>query len=106
MGWLLEAARIQTAERQGNADLGVPSGVLEQMREKQKWLADAHRHLMALPEVGRRTPLEAQFLAAIHEWDTMDEQLRRISLFEGCVWGPGRRCLDESPITCRGCAHG
>ena len=47
--------------------------------------------------------MEERFLDALDFWDRMDQMLRGVYSFEGCVMGPGQRCPDESPVSCRGC---
>ncbi len=75
--------------------------LLARLRKGHKWLAEIHLKLLE----GRQTykGMEERFLENIDFWDRMDRMLRGVYGFEACVMGPGQRCPDESPVTCRGC---
>lgn len=66
------------------------------------WLDKAHARLMAMPNIGLRSPLEGQFLRGIELWDSIDSILH--GSVEGCALGKAGPCRPEAIVSCRACA--
>ena len=49
-------------------------------------------------------PAWDRFYRAMIAFDVAEAEARRTSNWSGCLWGPGKRCPDDSPVNCRGCA--
>ena len=76
--------------------------LLSRLRNGHTWLTEVHLQLLEEREVYEG--LEDRFLEAFDSWDAMDQMLRELYSYQGCVVGPGQRCPDESPVSCRACS--
>lgn len=47
--------------------------------------------------------LREAFLSQLDLWDVAEKQLRALFGYKGCVCGPGKRCPEDSPVTCSYC---
>ncbi|MBI4200726.1 MAG: hypothetical protein HY531_00375 [Chloroflexi bacterium] len=77
--------------------------VLDKLRRGHAWLTETHAALLAVSNAGIGSKLEQRFLDGIDRWDSYDLALRSLYGFQGCILGPGQRCPDDSPVSCRGC---
>ena len=76
---------------------------LSKMRKGHEWLIGTHRRVLEMSSAGIGSVLEAKLLDAIDRFDAYDLTLRIVVDFQGCILGPGERCPEDSPVSCRGC---
>ena len=97
--WLdIDQAAVD-ARRRGSVER-----LLTRLRKGHEWLSETQAKL--LEEVEVYEGMQGQFNNALGGWDDLDGMLREVYSYEGCVMGPGQRCPNESPVSCRGCASG
>ena len=75
-------------------------GLLTRLCKGHHWLAETHLRLLEEREVYEG--MEDRFLVDLDLWDGMDNMLRELHTFEGCVMGPGHHCPTDSPVRCQG----
>ena len=78
--------------------------ILTRLRAGQKWLVDIERELYQMPDAGVGSDLERKFVRGLHEWADLDDELRSVHHYPGCVWKLGR-CLGGAPVKCVKCAE-
>jgi hypothetical protein len=49
---------------------------------------------------------DERFSAALAAWDSLERTLRQVYGYDGCIFGPDRRCPDDTPTTCDCCRAG
>jgi hypothetical protein len=77
------------------------SRLLSRLRAGGKWLTSQHKAWLE----GKRTAVsDERFSAALEAWDLMERSLRMVFGYEGCVFGPDRRCPEAAPVVCDFCA--
>lgn len=82
------------------------TAILERLRRGQRWLAKTYDDLYRLPDAGYGSERERQFNRGIHEWGRLEIALRDVHGYTGCcIWGPGGRCLENSPLICDHCGE-
>ena len=75
--------------------------LLYELRRGQEWL---------IRDCGRWCPEDSNdasddtFSRILDEWDDKDSQIRLLYAWVGCIHGEDRRCPEEAPAVCRGCA--
>lgn len=78
--------------------------ILEMLKSHQNILIKFDNKLHQMPDVGIGTDLECEFIESLHDWADLDESVRNIFGFKGCIWGPDQKCNPESPVVCVDCA--
>ena len=46
---------------------------------------------------------DERFYHALDGWERLEDQLRDIQGFQGCVFGPGEHCPQEAVVNCAAC---
>ena len=75
--------------------------LLLELREGQEWLSREHRRWCSDDSSAAS---DDTFSKILDEWDGKDSQIRLLYAWAGCIHGEGRRCPEEAPAACRGCA--
>lgn len=73
--------------------------LLQRLAVGQEWLLDAWRLVRELPGA----PQELGLLAGIARWCELEELVRFVYGFEGCVIGDAG-CAADAPVRCRACS--
>ncbi len=68
--------------------------VLQQLREGSQWLRE---------EMQRGTDDTELFLERFTTWAELEEVLRAVHGFAGCIYGTGESCPEDAPVTCSAC---
>jgi hypothetical protein len=78
----------------------VTDGLLNRLRAGSQWLTAQHlAWLEGSPDAGS----DERFSVALAAWTEMERSLRLVFGYEGCVFGPDRRCPDDAPVICDFC---
>jgi hypothetical protein len=64
------------------------------------WLTEAH---LAWLDEKTGTANDEKFSVALAAWTEMEQVLRSVFNFEGCIHGPDRHCPDAAPVRCDFC---
>ena len=75
--------------------------LLLELRRGQDWLSREHRRWCSGDSSAAS---DDTFSKILDEWDAKDSQIRLLYAWAGCIHGEGRRCPEEAPAACRGCA--
>jgi hypothetical protein len=80
----------------------VSDNLLARLQAGSRWLTDQH---LAWVE-GKGAASDERFSAALEAWDLMERLLREVYGYDGCIFGPDRRCPDDAPVICDFCLSG
>ena len=75
--------------------------LLLELRRGQDWLSREYRRWCSDDSSAAS---DDTFSKILDEWDGKDSQIRLLYAWAGCIHGEGRRCPEEAPAACRGCA--
>ena len=75
--------------------------LLLELREGQEWLSREYRRWCSDDSSAAS---HDTFSKILDEWDAKDSQIRLLYAWAVCIHGEGRRCPEEAPAACRGCA--
>lgn len=101
-----DTGQIQNPDCQPSSTLStfapneVTDGLLNRLRAGSQWLTAQHlAWLEGSPDAGS----DERFSVALAAWTEMERSLRLVFGYEGCVFGPDRRCPDDAPVICDFC---
>jgi hypothetical protein len=80
----------------------VSDNLLARLQAGSRWLTAQH---LAWLEDKQDAVGDDRFSVALAAWDEMERSLRMVFGYEGCVFGPDRRCPDDAPATCDYCMN-
>jgi hypothetical protein len=46
---------------------------------------------------------DQRFIKILELWISMEQMVRQVFGYEGCIFGPGETCPEESPVRCDAC---
>ena len=75
--------------------------LLLELRIGQDWLSREYRRWCSDDSSAAS---HDTFSKILDEWDAKDSQIRLLYAWAVCIHGEGRRCPEEAPGACRGCA--
>ena len=75
--------------------------LLLELRRGQDWLGREHRRWCSDDSSAAS---HDTFSKILDEWDGKESQIKLLYAWAGCIHGEGRRCPEEAPAACRGCA--
>lgn len=73
---------------------------LSRLRKGSQWLTDAHK---AWAEGSPEAQADERFSVCLAEWDNLERTLHQCAGYEHCIYGVGKRCPDEAPLSCDPC---
>lgn len=96
------AARIwREAERYVEAVSTPPDRLVNRLRKGHQWLMTEYQKQMDDAPDAATTGLFGKALAT---WGELEQTLRVVHSYEGCIFGEGQRCPDNAPMVCDTCA--
>jgi hypothetical protein len=78
----------------------VADHLLSRLQAGSKWLTAQHK---AWLEGNPDSASDARFSTALDAWAELKRSLRAVFGYEGCVFGPDRRCPEDAPVLCDFC---
>jgi hypothetical protein len=73
--------------------------LLSRLQAGSKWLTAQHKAWLEGQGVS-----DERFSAALEAWDSLERILRQVFGYDGCIFGPDRRCPGEAHAICDFCA--
>ena len=72
----------------------------DRLQAGSRWLTWHHQ---ARLDDNPRAESDDRFIAALDLWSAMEGNLRELFGYEGCIFGPGESCPEDTPVTCDAC---
>jgi hypothetical protein len=78
--------------------------LLSKLKNGQRWLREQYEHWFN-QSPGAVT--DELYLERLDIWDVSEKRLRRTyPEYQACIWGQGKRCPDDAPVSCSHCEMG
>jgi hypothetical protein len=77
--------------------------LLSRLQAGSQWLTTQHQTWL---EGKPGTASHERFSVALAAWTEMEQSLRQVFGYEGCIFGPGGQCTDDAPAICDACTAG
>lgn len=78
---------------------------ISQLKSGLAWCTDEFKELYWLEEISDDKERWEKFWEKMTMLQHMEEWLRSIHNFKGCIWGSGGECQYEQPMTCDYCVE-
>ena len=74
--------------------------LLTRLQAGTKWLTHQHEQWLSNAPTAVN---DERFSASLNLWWAIEQTVRQVYGYEGCVLGPGEHCPESAPVTCDSC---